>query len=623
MDARLLNVLQLVRDGQRETALLRLRAYIQAYPEDPDAWVVLSKLVPNRELALSALRRAGRLAPNDAAVREALAALEPTAVTPSSVLPESPSACTDVPPHTDAAVGAAPSHPLTELSAAAESTDGAPRQENGDLATLVKSEEVGESEAGLAAGSADLDASAPNAVPAETSFQAVRDARAVEWPFTARGQKPRTLGALLDENQLTRQDLLWAMKEARNEEVRRAAQVILATAHRLADVTMALEDARLMAWPFRRLNRPLGKLVETGLVRVKDLRRAAWYAKSARLREAARLMLPIALERREREQRKRAAQSEQQVERKTQSAELQAVVPTSPPEVGVSKPESERPKVRVSEDSTAKRRPGVVADDHSSRPMAIIQGSDYLANEVQRRYRQSALVAAFMIFLLLAGLLVVLVIIVMEFVRHQAPPLWLWPMGALLLLPLFWLSDRFMELWQEQQSFRRGQLGESQVARRLRHGFGGDWTLFRNVKLPGSQVDIDMVLLGPPGMFALEVKAYMGAYLYAKQHFYRRVMMTWRRMRHNPGKQARAAAKLLHDYITDTLNEDIWVEPRLVWVGPGELVLKDPEVFVWFYDQLDQETERLRALPRQLSAERRAALSGLLRGLCSTLRQGD
>ena len=158
------------------------------------------------------------------------------------------------------------------------------------------------------------------------------------------------------------------------------------------------------------------------------------------------------------------------------------------------------------------------------------------------------------------------------------------------------------------------------MARLLRMGLGGDWTLFRNVKLPGSRTDIDMVLLGPPGVFTLEVKAYTGNYRYAKQHFYRRAMMTWRRMQHNPGKQARATGGLLHDYITDTLNEDVWVEPRLVWVGPGALTLEEPEVFVWFVEKLDQETERLRALPRKLSAEKRAALSGLLRGLCSTLR---
>ncbi len=84
-----------------------------------------------------------------------------------------------------------------------------------------------------------------------------------------------------------------------------------------------------------------------------------------------------------------------------------------------------------------------------------------------------------------------------------------------------------------------------------------------------------MVLLGPPGVFALEVKAYTGEYRYRKQDFYRRTRVGWRKMQHNPGKQARAGGGLLHDYIADTLNRRRLGEPRLVWVGPGGLQLQD------------------------------------------------
>jgi len=602
VDARLLDVLQLARAEQRETALLRLRAYLQAHPGDADAWVVLGELAPDHKIALSALRRAVQLAPDNVMARDALAALEAQVAAPpeSPLLPESIGVEYVPAESPDAPVIPAVQPPEIERQAAVEFPDVlefAPAAETGD------SFDFKEAQAPEANGSTET----PEAESAwDAEFQAVRDARAVVWPFVARGKKNRPLGELLDENQLTRQDLLWAAQEARDEDVRKASQVILETSHRLADVAMALEDARLIAWPFRRLNRPLGKLVDADTVRVKDLRRAAWYAKDARLREAARIMLPVALERRETEKRRRTAQKERQhsVE-PTQSAEPQPS-PSAMSATKASKPERERKPAR--------------SDDHMARPMPVIQGSHYLATEVQRRHQQSLFIAAVMLILVGAGLLVVMALIVTELVSKKTPALWLWPFVVVLLLPLFWLSDRFVELWQEEQSFRRGQLGESEVARLLRLGLGDDWTLFRNVKLPGSKVDIDMVLLGPPGVFALEVKAYTGGYRYAKQHFYRRSMMTWRRMQHNPGKQARAAAGLLHSYITDTLNEDVWVEPRLVWVGPGDLTLQGPEVFVWFVGKLDQETERLRALPRKLSAEKRAALSGLLRGLCSTLR---
>jgi hypothetical protein len=585
VDARLLDVLQLAREGQREAALLRLRSYLQVHPENVDAWVVLGKLAPDHKIALSALRRAVQLAPENAMARDALAALEAQVTAPpeSLTLPES------------VAVEDMPSEfPANSVVPATLPPETKPKE-------VVEFSEPSAPEKGTEA-EPSLD----------SEFQALRGARAVVWPFAARRQKNCTLGALLDENRLTRQDLLWAAQEARNEDVRKASQVILETTHRLTDVTMSPEDARLIAWPFRRLNRPLGKLVDAGTVKVKDLRRAAWYAKDARLREAARVMLPVALKRREAENRKHTTQKLQQDEIAVQQAASQ-----SPPEH-----ESNKARASAVQASAPGRieRTRTAPDDAMARPMPVIQGSDYLANEVQRRYRQNLFIAAVTLMLMLAGLLIVLALIVMAVVSHKTPALWLWPLEAGLLLPLFALSDRFVELWQEEQNFRRGQLGESEAARLLRLGLGADWTLFRNVKLPGSNVDIDMVLLGPSGVFALEVKAYTGNYRYTKQRFYRRTMMTWRRMQHNPGKQARAAAGLLHRYITDTLNEDIWVEPRLVWVGPGDLMLEEPEVFVWFIEKLDQETERLRTLPRKLSTEKCAALSGLLRGLCSTLR---
>jgi len=618
VDARLLDILQLARDEQRETALLRLREYLRLYPHDADAWVVLGGLAPDQNIALSALRRAVQLSPENAMARDALVALEAQTIVSMPEFPPIPELISwELPTR------ASDEAPLPEfaedpgVAGQPEDVESFEAPWDTELAEEPDASWEPELQPALDAVSTFEEVAQPDTAW-DADFQVVRDARAVVWPFVVRGEKTRTLGALLDENRLTRQDLLWAALEARNEDVRQAAQILLETTHRLTDVTMALEDARLIAWPFRRLNRPLGKLVDAGTVRVKDLRRAAWYAKDARLREAARVMLPVALERREAEKHRRAAQKErQQAVEPPPSAERQQSAPAaSVPKA--SKPERERKPVCASEDASKANR--TASDDHMVRPMPVIQGSDYLANEVQRRYRQSAIIAAIVMFLVLAGLLVVLAIIVMEVVNRKALALWLWPLVPALLLPLFWLSNRFVELWQEEQNFRRGQLGESEVARLLRLGLGGDWTLFRNVKLPGSKVDIDMVLLGPPGVFALEVKAYTGNFRYAKQHFYRRSMMTWRRMQHNPGKQARAAGGVLHAYITNTLNEDVWVEPRLVWVGPGALKLEEPEVFVWFVEKMDQETERLRALPQKLSPEKRAALSGLLRGLCSTLR---
>lgn len=544
MDARLLDVLQLARAGARDTALQRLHAYLKAHPGDANAWTILGGLAPDTGIALSALRRAVALDPAHGVARRRIAALE--------------------------------SQMRSQASGSDLPDEDVPESNDLTLPATVPPTNVGTSPA-----------AAPEILEESNAFQAVREARMLIWPFLPRGKQRRPLGELLDERQITRQDLVWASAEARSDAVRSASDVILESARHLPDVSMSLEDARLIAWPFRHLNRPLGELVDAGTVRVKDLRRAAWFARDARLREAARLLLPTALARREAHKRKRAKQ------------QLAAS-----PETGKTTHGGGIGATKV----------------HAARPMPVIQGSNYLADEVQRRYRRQAAIAATATVLLAVLLGLAVVGVTRGLLKQHMPSIWIFPVMAALLLALLWLGERFTELHHEGLNFRRGQLGEAHVAQQLRHGLGGDWTLFRNVQLPGTHFDIDMVLLGPPGIFALEVKAYTGNYRYHKQDFYRRTAVGWRKLQHSPGKQARASSGLLHAYIADTLNRKLWVEPRLVWVGPGSLQLRNPEVYVWYFDQLAQDTERLRGQPARLSAEDQAALSGLLRGLCSTLR---
>lgn len=547
-------------------ALQRLHSYLRGHPGDADAWVVLGGLAPDARIALSALRRAVTLDPEHVVARRRIAALElrlwpePSGPVGTPDIDRSPS---PVVPQEVEAVAPPSVSPAIEAKAAPE-------------------------------------------IPAEDdAFQSVREARMLTWPFSPRGVKHRPLGELLDERQITRQDLLWASAEARSDEVRAAADVILGSVHRLPDVAMSLEGARLLSWPFRRLNRPLGELVDAGTVRVKDLRRAAWFARDARVREAARMLLPAAMTKREAYKQKRTERQRTERQRAKQR-----------PAEQYAKTADNGGTARAGSVGSARDH----AAPHLSRPMPVIQGSNYLADEVQRRYRRQAVIAAAATVLLAALLGVLLAGVARGLLKQHPPSIWVFPVVAVLLLPLFWLWERFTELRHEGQNFRRGQLGEIHVAQQLRQGLGGDWTLFRNVQLPGTNADIDMVLLGPPGVLALEIKAYTGDYRYRKQDFYRRTRVGWRKLQHNPGKQARAGGGLLHNYIADTLNRNLWVEPRLVWVGPGGLQLRNPEVYVWYFDRLAQETERLRGQPPRLSTEDQAALSGLLRGLCSTLR---
>lgn len=546
MDTELLNILRLARAQSRKTALQRLRSYLKSHPDDAEAWLVLGGLAPDNKIRLSALQHAVHLAPENSSAQAALSTLQAQLSAPP--IPTTIPAPKPTPPPPS------PAQTSTPTSRAAQPHN------------------------------------------AKSDFEKAREARAILWPFPPRGQKPCPLGELLDAELLTRQDLIWAKQEANEQEIRAAASIILETSHRLPDVNMTLNGARLIAWPFRNRNRPLGDLVESGTLKVKDLRQASWFAKSPRVREAARLMLPVACQRNEAGAKKKSR-------------------PVTPPKPAPKPPEAKETPHSISSKKTPPRA--------QSHPMPIIQGANYLAHEIQHRYKQQIALLIIGGVLIMAGLGALIYVTVLIGSKKISTPWPLWAiLGAMFFLgvALSWLEARFTEIWQEKKSYRQGQQGEIKVARELRKGLGGSWILFRNVQLPGGQADIDMVLLGPPGLFALEVKAYSGKYRYHKEHFYRRSTVGWRKTRNNPGKQARAEGGTLHDYIAKTIHHDFWVEPRLVWVGPGHLELQEPQVYVWFLDNLDKETERLRAMEKKFTAEEQAMIAGLLHGLCSTLQ---
>lgn len=83
---------------------------------------------------------------------------------------------------------------------------------------------------------------------------------------------------------------------------------------------------------------------------------------------------------------------------------------------------------------------------------------------------------------------------------------------ALLLLPLAaWIASR--RAAGRAARFRAGARGEDALERALAAAFRDDYTLYRNLHLPGGGGDLDGVLLGPPGLILLENKAYRGEFV--------------------------------------------------------------------------------------------------------------
>ncbi|MBN1487080.1 MAG: NERD domain-containing protein [Anaerolineae bacterium] len=598
MNSELIKLVQLARSGRGPEALQGLQGYLREHTGDVEAWILLGGIAPSPKVAKTAFLQALQLDPGNVMARRGLSALD--GAEPVSPVEDKATffvSETEVVVPEELVMAESISGPQDNLVEVPELDRGV------EVVEFVSVDDVHEAPVESKAEHKQDAARVAISKSSRDEFQALQQAKAMIWPFRPKSEPKRSLGELLAEGKVTRQDLDWASAHARDPKMRKMADVVLASHHRLPNLSMTLEEARLISWPFRRLNRPLGELVDTGAVKARDLRRAAWFAEEARLRQAARLLLPVVAKRSKNKKRSSGngnLQSQDKLSFDSQSGLPQKAKTTAHEQNG---------SIAAS----------VAQISSSARPMPVVQGSDYLTRQIRLRYRRQVIVTIVGLCLTGIGVLLLLWILVSSLVLGSRPPIILGVVSLVLMLPMFWLGERLVESMEELNSFEQGRLGEVQVARLLRQGLDNNWVLFRNLQLPGNKGDIDMVLLGPPGIFALEVKTYKGTYSYRHQTWYRRSFTGWLRMQYNPGKQARAGAGLLHEYIVQTLNRDVWVEPRLVWGGVGKLELDRPEVFVWFKDKLPEETKRLYALPVRISAKDQAELSGLLRGLCSTL----
>ncbi len=91
---------------------------------------------------------------------------------------------------------------------------------------------------------------------------------------------------------------------------------------------------------------------------------------------------------------------------------------------------------------------------------------------------------------------------------HGAGPRVAGPAAAVAAGGLGWLL-RF-RVSRETAAWRRGARGERRTARRLRPLLRAGWTVLHDVAIPQSRANGDHLLIGPPGMFLVDSKAWHG-----------------------------------------------------------------------------------------------------------------
>jgi hypothetical protein len=405
----------------------------------------------------------------------------------------------------------------------------------------------------------------PGRAPDSATSMGLEEARQIPWLSS----RPKPLGELLDEGYLDTSRLEWAAEKAYNPRLKEAARVLLdwhvgrskagdgpgkspvtpSISKQPIRVGISLEDARSTPWPFGTLKgQPMGMLSETRRVSLKDLAYLVENAWEDRVRRAAGALIAIRLD--------------QDLEE-------------PPPPAGMIRVVAGKRSFAEGRQLSLAFLEGVIGG-----ALFAISAGYFVITLLQRRTPAHPRITLDQVFSspesIVAFAIVLTIVAGVLFVAFLAPHL------------VFNRIDRRIE------AYRRGEEGEEKIVEKARRALDGTWSLFRNVVLPGRRrADLDIVLVGPPGVWTLEVKALVGKYKNVGDAWGYRAGNRWKRMRKNPTRQARNGAIALAEFLrADGIKT--YVSAAVAWANEdGHISVEDPIVPVWTIDRLEDELGNL------------------------------
>lgn len=215
-----------------------------------------------------------------------------------------------------------------------------------------------------------------------------------------------------------------------------------------------------------------------------------------------------------------------------------------------------------------------------SAPLKVIRGSNYLSQQATRLKRivgfleplSNALIA-----ISLVGFLGVFFLINNN--SYDLLPI-LISILAICALGGLGLPRANDSLKIEANNYASGLAGEERLAAVLSEHLDDSWSLYQNLLLPDGRGDIDAVLVGPRGVYVLEVKHYSNTHRNHGLDWQRRANKTWEPIQSNPSRQAQNNAKRLARFFGKQ-SIDASVATRVVWASDSALVIEEPAVQIW------------------------------------------
>lgn len=159
----------------------------------------------------------------------------------------------------------------------------------------------------------------------------------------------------------------------------------------------------------------------------------------------------------------------------------------------------------------------------------------------------------------------------------------------------------------EIKNHRLGQIGEDKIADALQEYLDGTCHIFRNYHVNDKKDDIDVVLLSPWGVFAIEIKNWNGVFELSGTDFRKRVGKKFISVKdkRNPVKQVRGNAfdlQRLLEPIFVSNNCKPWIEPILMWANQDVTSYdSDCAINVWKINELSRKIDSLKQGPHKIS----------------------
>ena len=162
-------------------------------------------------------------------------------------------------------------------------------------------------------------------------------------------------------------------------------------------------------------------------------------------------------------------------------------------------------------------------------------------------------------------------------------------------------------------NYQRGIAGEQRLETVLNEILTGEWVLFKNVVLPGYKGDIDGILVGEKGIFALEVKNYSNTHQITNMKWqYRDDKEEWQTTKTNPSSQAKRNAERLQTWLS---TEDVAarVLPRVVWASDTLLLADESAIPIWMLNHpqpMREDIEKQEPMEETIMQQMRGKLAG-------------